>query len=380
MKSFLEVFRTFLVLGCCSFGGPAAHLGYFRRAFVEKRQWLDEKTYARLIVFCQFLPGPSSSQIGFAIGLRRTGLAGGIAAFLGFTVPSFLLLYWLSTLNTESGILAKFDGIVHGLKLFAVVVVADAALKMGQSFCKDRLSIGIATVPAIVLWCIAGIWVQIITLLIAALVGLLAKRAETTTAVYEGHINRPALFAFFLLLLAVPLFMVGAKPLTLFADFFKAGSMVFGGGHVVLPLLQSLVGETLPTDRFLTGYAAAQAVPGPMFTLAAFLGSELLPNSRFAGALIATIALFLPGLLLVLGLHDSWETLASRKRVAGAIWGINAAVVGLLVAALYTPVFVSAVRGTSDMALLALGFFLNYQLKWPLLPLIGLFALGSVWK
>ncbi|MGB0416896.1 MAG: chromate efflux transporter [Coraliomargarita sp.] len=378
MKGSFEVFRTFLLLGCCSFGGPAAHLGYFRKAFVEKRQWLDEKAYAGLIALCQFLPGPSSSQIGFAIGLRRAGLAGGIAAFLGFTIPSFLLLFWLSTLDTASGMLSRFDGAIHGLKLFAVVVVADATLKMGKSFCQDRLSVGIATATAITLWCVPGIWVQMTTLVLAAIGGLIAGKAEPRVRDHGGSLNRPALVAFFLLLFAFPLFIIGPEPVARFADFYQAGSMVFGGGHVVLPLLQGLVGDALPADRFLTGYAAAQAVPGPMFSLAAFLGSELMPASRLTGALIATLAIFLPGFLLVLGVHDRWEHIASHKRVAGAIWGINAAVVGFLAAALYTPVFVSAVYKQSDMALLAIGFFLSHKMNWPIVPLIAFFALAGL--
>ena len=378
MKAFFEVFWTFLRLGCCSFGGPAAHLGYFRKAFVEQRQWLDETAYAGLIALCQFLPGPSSSQIGFSIGLKRAGLSGGIAAFLGFTLPSFLILFCLSTLNPEDGLLARFDGVIHGLKLFAVIVVADATLKMGKSFCQDRLSIGIATATAILLWCIAGIWVQMATLVLAGLVGLIAGKAEPKVSDHGGSLHRPALLAFFALLFAFPVFMLCPKPVALFADFYQAGSMVFGGGHVVLPLLQNLVGESIDTERFLTGYAAAQAVPGPMFSMAAFLGSELMPDSRFVGAVIATLAVFLPGLLLVLGLHNSWEHIASRKKVAGAIWGINAAVVGFLGAALYTPVFVSAVHRTSDMALLAVGFFLSHKLKWPLLLLLAYFAASGM--
>ncbi|ADE55527.1 chromate efflux transporter [Coraliomargarita akajimensis] len=375
MRSHLEIFLRFLLLGCTSFGGPAAHIGYFRKLFVERLKWLDESVYAGLIALSQFLPGPGSSQVCFAIGHRRGGIWGGVAASLGFTLPSFILMICLAGLNPESELFQSYAGIIHGLKLFAVIVVADATYKMGQSFCRDSLSIGIAGLTAILLWSVPGVWIQIGVLLLAAAIGYLFRRAESIDRPsHTAKVHRPALILFGALLILGPLLMHGPKTLALFADFYQAGSMVFGGGHVVLPLLQGLIGEALPTDRFLTAYATAQAVPGPMFTIATFLGSELMPQHRILGATIATVAIFLPGNLLVLAVYDSWANFASKKAVAAAIWGIHAGVVGLLASTLYTPVFVSAVQAPIDMALLAVGAFLYYRLKLPILPLIAFFA------
>ncbi len=377
MTKVLEIFWRFLVLGCMSFGGPAAHIGYFHRAFVEKLKWLDDTAYSGLIALSQFLPGPGSSQIGFAIGLKRAGLLGGIAAFLGFTIPSFILLFLLSGLQAEGSFMIGVGGLIHGLKLFAVVVVADATIKLGKSFCTNTLAIGLAGGTAVFLWILPTIWTQMGMIVVGALVGFKFGSVAPPVEPKPGRLNRWALVLFFLLLALFPVLMMGPAPLALWGDFYQAGSLVFGGGHVVLPLLEQLVGDDIPQDRFLAGYAAAQAIPGPMFSLAAFLGAELLPGQRIVGAGLATAGIFLPGFLLVIGLHESWESVANRKGVASAIWGINATVVGFLTAALYTPVFVSAVHHGLDMALVLIGLFLVRWMKVPILPVIFVFGLAG---
>ncbi len=379
MKRLWEVFWRFLALGCVSFGGPAAHIGYFQKAFVQKLKWIDDESYARLISLSQFLPGPGSSQIGFAIGLRRAGFFGGAAAFLGFTLPSFLLLYFLATIDTEQNASDLFTGIVHGLKLLAVVVVADATLSMFKSFCRERLSISIAVLTATTLLLLPGLWTQMSVLVVAALVGAFYGKPVINKNETQGRFKHLPLVLFFVLFMGLPLIAVASQWVDIFSGFFQAGSLVFGGGHVVLPLLQQIIGDAISTDRFLLGYAAAQAVPGPMFSLAAFLGAELLPGNQLLGALLATAGVFLPGFLLVLSLQGAWESLAAKPKVAGATWGINAAVVGLLLSALYQPVFISAVSSPVEMALVILGFFALRTMKVPIVMLvIGFGAIGLV--
>ncbi|MES9888276.1 MAG: chromate efflux transporter [Candidatus Sedimenticola sp. 6PFRAG1] len=376
-RNTVEVFYRFLALGCVSFGGPAAHLGYFHKAFVQKLQWLDEAGYARLIALSQFLPGPGSSQVGFALGLRRAGLLGGVAAFVGFTLPSFVLLYLLAVGVFDYASGSTFDGVIQGLKLFAVVVVADASYSMFKSFCSEKRAITIAVVTAVTLLIIPSLITQMLVLLLAAAVGIfIGKQSTAHTA--HGKISYLPLVLFFLLLLGLPFIAGYSQWLGMANDFYYSGSFVFGGGHVVLPLLQQTLGDTVATDRFLLGYAAAQAVPGPMFTLATFLGAEMSPVAPWIGAFVATLAIFLPGFLLVLGLQDSWESLAAKPRISGAVWGINAAVVGLLISALYQPVFVSAVDSSLAMAAAITGFFALRSLKLPILLLILAFALFGV--
>lgn len=368
MSPIFEIFYRFLALGCISFGGPAAHIGYFQAVFVQKHQWLDQAAYAKLVALSQFLPGPGSSQVGFAIGVRRAGLAGGIAAFLGFTLPSFLLLYLLATLTFGAGVNTMFNGVVHGLKLLAVIVVADASLSMFKSFCKDRLTISLMVLSTFCLLSFPSLWTQILVLLMAAIIGAtLASSPEPKQAAQQPlKIKRIALGLFVILFLALPL--MGDA---LFSIFYQVGSLVFGGGHVVLPLLQQTLGDAITTDRFLTGYAAAQAIPGPMFTLATFLGAELSPNQPLLAALAATLGIFLPGLLLMYSLQNAWETLTQKPRISGAAAAINAAVVGLLVSALYDPVFTSAVVEPRDLAIVILGFFALRIIKLPILALVA---------
>ncbi|ROS04697.1 chromate transporter [Sinobacterium caligoides] len=374
MSRVVEIFWRFLFLGCVSFGGPAAHIGYFNRVFVGKLKWLDEASYVSLVALSQFLPGPGSSQVGFAIGFRRAGLMGGVAAFLGFTLPSFILLYLLATTVTDKLDVVMIAGVIHGLKLLAVVVVADATLTMFRAFCRDRIAIILALLMAVSLLFLQSLWVQVGGLMLAAIVGMFCWRGsvENSMGALRGSFKWWPLLLFLLLLLALPLLAFSWAEIV--SPFYRAGSFVFGGGHVVLPLLQQAMGEAVPTDRLLLSYAAAQAVPGPMFSLAAFLGAEISPSHPLQGALLATIGVFLPGFLLLLSLESGWQVLAAKPRVAGAVWGVNAAVVGLLMAALYQPVFVSAVLSGLDMVVVILGFCALRVIKLPIVLLVVLAA------
>jgi len=384
MDKVWEVFWRFLLLGCTSFGGPAAHIGYFQKAFVQEKKWIDQESYARLVALSQFLPGPGSSQVGFALGLRQAGLYGGIAAFLGFTLPSFLILYLLATTDTQNSE-SFLTGAVHGLKLLAVVVVADATLSMQRNFCKDNHSLSIAIFTAAALLVAPSLWTQMAVLLIAAGIGIYLKKAEQTSKNQDSEAaiektEQPAklpLIIFALLFLFLPLFALVSDWAALFNAFYQAGSLVFGGGHVVLPLLQQTLGEAVDPDRFVVGYAAAQAIPGPMFTLATFLGADIQSNAALMGAIVATLGVFLPGFLLVLSLQGAWESLAAKPNIAGAVWGINAAVVGLLLSALYQPVFITSVTSGLDMALVIIGFFTLQKFKPPILALVAGFALAG---
>ncbi|WP_413113557.1 chromate efflux transporter [Thaumasiovibrio sp. DFM-14] len=373
------LFKTFFFLGWISFGGPAAHIGYFRNTFVKKLHWLSEEEYGQLVALSQFLPGPGSSQVGFAIGYKKAGIVGAFTAFFAFTLPSVLIMLSLAALSSTVTETATFQAVVHGLKLLAVVVVFEAILGMYQNFCKERTTVLLATVTAITLLIYGGTAVQIGTLVFAASVGARKLTGEPQPVQRKATINMIPMLTFVLLIsigFASPLLMGGTK---VFAEFFQAGSLVFGGGHVVLPLLQSIVGSQLSPDEFLTGYAAAQAIPGPMFTLATYLGYFLLPESPILGALTATIAVFLPGFLLILAVLQNWHTLAKQPKLAGAIKGVNAAVVGLLMSALYSPIFTEAVFNTVDMAVVILGIVLLKQFKMPIVWLVVLFAvLGCV--
>ncbi|KZN47225.1 chromate efflux transporter [Pseudoalteromonas luteoviolacea] len=373
-----SIFKLFFLLGWVSFGGPAAHIGYFRQTFVEKLKWLDDNEYGQIVALSQFLPGPGSSQVGFALGYKRGGLPGACAAFLGFTLPSVIIMIGLAVLASQVTDTSAFQNVVHGLKLLAVVVVADAAWGMYKNFCKGTLTAGLCVVTAIALLAAPSIMTQIGVLVLAAMVGAQHLKPATTTP--EPQSFQPSyvpLVLFAVLLVGLP-FITSFSPLIgLFNDFYQAGSLVFGGGHVVLPLLQNIVGDNLSQDAFLTGYAAAQAVPGPMFTFATYIGYELMPSNPLTGALVATLAVFLPGFLLLLAVLKNWQALAKMPRVAGALSGVNAAVVGLLVAALYQPIFISAVLQPLDLALVLVGFFLMKQLKLPIIWLVLTFMLAG---
>jgi len=374
-----QVFLQFLWLGCISFGGPAAHIGYFQRTFVTRLGWLSQAEFAQLLALCQLLPGPASSQLGFAIGRHRAGLGGALAAFAGFTLPSFLLLLVAAIGLGQLSNNLWLDAALHGLKLLALVVVADAVLTMSRQFCKTALQQGVMVVTAAALWWQPGLLTQLAMLLGAAL--LCAQREEASAPSAPPGARRsphwPTLMLFALLFVGLPLLVQGPAS-QLVADFYRAGSLVFGGGHVVLPLLQESVGHSLSQQQFLTGYSLAQLVPGPMFTLASYLGAQLLPAAPLAGALLATLALFLPGFLLLWALGPCWQSWLAHPRLAGAVAGINAAVVGLLLAALYQPVWQSAVLAPADLALAAIAFYLLRVIRLPILALAALLVGASL--
>jgi len=382
-RVWLQVFMKFFTLGWVSFGGPAAHIGYFRKSFVEKENWISDGEYAQFVALSQFLPGPGSSQVGFSIGYRRAGIGGGLAAFLGFTLPSIVLMLVIASVSSSLTDNSFWQGAVAGLKILAVIVVVDAIWGMFNNFCKSKLTLFLAVFSALLLLFIPSIWTQLFVLVLAALLGnvYLRQLARNNQSVHKPNLSKlfhwPALLIYLCLLLLLPLIPSVSSELSLFNDFFQAGSMVFGGGHVVLPLLQNILGDQISSDAFLTGYATAQAVPGPMFTLATFIGFEINTVSPIMGAIIATIAVFLPGFLLIVVVLKNWQYLASMPAISGALSGVNAAVVGLLLAALYQPIFQSAVHNAIDMGLVIVGVYLLKTIKLPILAIVLLYiAIG----
>ncbi|MBT1444292.1 chromate efflux transporter [Shewanella sp. JM162201] len=375
-----QIFIRFFMLGLTSFGGPAAHIGYFRQTFVKELNWIDEARFGSLVALSQFLPGPGSSQLGFAIGLSRGGLGGALAAFIGFTLPSAMLMYLIAV--TSANVLGQewFNGMINGLKLLAVVVVLDACLGMFRQFCQSTAAKLLMAASAASLLLVGSSLMQFAVLLLAAIIGSrLLVRGEGDAAPVRG-IGWGWLGAFAALLLAAVALLPTLAPGSaawLGAVGFQAGSLVFGGGHVVLPLLEGHFEAVMSPDRFLTGYAAAQAIPGPMFTLATFLGADAATGDSVAGALIATLGIFVPGFLLILAFLPAWQGLSQRPRIAGAVAGVNAAVVGLLLSALYQPIWTSAVSGPRDVALIILGVAALKLLKLPILALVAAFAAGG---
>lgn len=355
-----EVFAVFLKLGCTSFGGPVAHLGYFHKELVERRRWVSDSQFGQLLAICQFLPGPASSQLGFGLGLLRAGWAGAVAAFLAFTLPSaLLLLAFASALPLLSG--PSGQALVHGLKLVAFAVVADAVLGMARKLCPDLQRATIAVVAAAALLLAGSAWAQLLVVAAGALAGLALCKGgavDVPSPLRTGYGNRlggVALLLFLGLLLGLPLFSFqGAGLMALAEVFYRSGALVFGGGHVVLPLLEDAVVSPgwVGRETFLAGYGAAQAIPGPMFAFSAYLGA-VVPTGHpaWAGAATALLFMFLPGFLLVAGVLPFWHCVSHSPWANKAIAGINAAVVGLLGAALYDPIFSSAVRGATDMAI-----------------------------
>ena len=379
----VEVLVVFLKLGMTSFGGPIAHIGYFRREFVERRRWLDDKAFTDLVGLCQFLPGPASSQTGFSIGWLRAGWAGGLAAWCGFTLPSVLLMLAFAVIAPNLAGPAG-AGVIHGLKLVALAVVAQAVWDMARRLCPDRRRAAIALAALALLSILTTAFAQLIVIAAGALLGLALCRANTSETApaampyaAQFHVSRAAgiaaLIAFCVLLAGLPVSgaSVAAQGVRVFEAFYRSGALVFGGGHVVLPLLQRetvATGWVAPGD-FLAGYGAAQAVPGPLFTFAAFLGWVMTePPRHWSGALLATAGIFLPGLLLVIAALPWWQALRARPAMASALAGINAAVVGLLAAALYSPVWTSAVQSSADFAIAVIGFVLLTRWRTP--PLI----------
>jgi chromate transporter len=380
MKKSGEIFWQFLLLGCVSFGGPAAHLGYFQRTFVQKLEWLSNDVYAKLISLSQILPGPGSSQVGFAIGLHKGGLAGGVAAFVGFTLPSFLLMYWLAVSVDLDNPASWLLSVSSGLKLLAVVVVLDAVITMFRNFCNSRLSVLIMLLSVLLLVIYQSFYIQIFVLLIAMLIGIFSNKRPTERVNILQPLKKvswPPLLLFISIFLLSLGFSQYDSVVGVFATFYKNGSLVFGGGHVVLPLLQTSVADSLTEQQFLFGYAAAQGVPGPMFTMATFMGAQWLESASLSGAIIATLAILLPGFLLILALNHSWQALIQHPTFVGASAGINAAVVGFLCFALYDPVFTGAVHSYIDLGIVIIGFLVLKLFKPPILLLISVFILLS---
>jgi chromate transporter len=367
--SSLEVLRVFLRLGLTSFGGPVAHLGYFRAEFVERRRWLDEPAFADIVALCQFLPGPASSQVGISLGILRAGLPGAFAAWLGFTSPSALAMILFAYGVTEFGDLSHAAWL-HGLKIVAVAVVAQAVWGMARSLCPDRERATIAVGSAILALAIPSAAGQIGAIVAGGLIGWALLRDGTAPQAGMGlavHLPRAwsvaAAIAFFGLLIGLPVLAaaVPSHKIVLIDSFYRSGALVFGGGHVVLPLLQAAVVPPgwVTNDTFLAGYGAAQAVPGPLFTFSAYLGTVMGPAPNgWTGGLICLAAIFLPSFLLLIGALPFWDTLRRRPAVQSALRGVNAAVVGLLLAALYKPVWTSAILAPGDFAIGIVAFLL----------------------
>ncbi|WP_440054791.1 chromate efflux transporter [Pseudoalteromonas sp. T1lg65] len=370
---FLSIFYQFFLLGCTSFGGPAAHLGFFKKHFVDNLNWVSASRYANMISLSQILPGPGSSQVGFAIGLEKGGILGGVAAFLGFTLPSFLIMVLLA-MSTEH-LSGSALGIISGLKLFAVVVVADAVLTMAKSFCKTTPLKVLAFLTTLSLLVVPALQMQLLVLLTSAAVACVYSFSSIPDNAEkpQGGTVKWGVFLLFLALFVMSLF---ALPHDLFANYFQAGALVFGGGHVVLPLLQSSVAE-MDQETFLTAYAAAQAIPGPMFTIASFLGAvqSTLP---LLGAAVATLGIFLPGLLLMWAFNQHWQQLLALPRFASISAALNAAVVGILAAAFYQPIWLSAVASWLDIVAVGCGFIVLKWLKPAIWQLLIAFATFGV--
>lgn len=382
-----EVFRVFFRLGLTSFGGPIAHLGYFREEIVARRKWLDDRAYADLVALCQFLPGPASSQVGISIGLSRAGYGGALAAWGGFTLPSAVAMtvfaYWVGTLGDISGV-----GWIHGLKVAAVAVVAQAVLGMARTLAPDRPRATLAVVAAAIALAIPTAVGQVGAILLGAVCGFFLPRSDMPKdhTVLPLRVGRKAGFVFlalFVLLLAgLPLLQAAAPSheLAVFDAFYRAGSLVFGGGHVVLPLLQASVVPPgwVTDDAFLAGYGAAQAVPGPLFTFAAYLGAAMTPQPNgWMGALLCLVAVFLPSFLLVLGALPFWDDLRRRPAAQAALRGVNAAVVGLLLAAFYNPVWIAGIRNAGDFVLASVAFLLLFLWRAPPWAVVAISAAGG---
>jgi chromate transporter len=381
-----EVLLIYLKLGLSCFGGPIAHIGYFRDEFVVRRRWLDENAYADLVALCQFLPGPASSQVGFSIGLMRAGYLGAAAAWTGFTLPSAILLvlfaYGAGNLHGAIG-----EGLLHGLKLVAVAIVAQAVWGMARTLCPDRERASIAAIAALIILFGATSLAQIGAIAFGALTGLWLCRSAPPTA--SGHAVVPvsrragvaALIVFFVLLAGLPFLRNLDSAAALFEAFYRSGALVFGGGHVVLPLLREafVTPGWVSDDAFLAGYGAAQAVPGPLFTFAAYLGAVASPSPHgIAGAALGLFGIFLPGILVLLGTLPFWDSLRRKTGAQAMMRGVNAAVVGLLGAALYNPVWTGSVQTPGDFAVALVGFVLLTAWRAPPLVVVIVSAIGGV--
>ncbi|QFS81843.1 putative chromate transport protein [Roseivivax sp. THAF40] len=380
-----EVFAAFLKLGLTSFGGPIAHLGYFRDELVTRRGWLSDAAYADLVALCQFLPGPASSQVGFALGLMRAGWLGALAAFTAFTLPSALILVvFAMTATAITGPIGA--GALDGLKIVAVAIIAQAVWGMSRTLCPDRARAGIAVAAVAILAFLPGAIGMVGAIVIGALSGLILGRGTRSDA--RHPVSMPVtrwqaiscLAAFVALLILLPIVAGGSQTLAVIDGFYRSGALVFGGGHVVLPLLEAetVAPGWVSPETFLAGYGAAQAVPGPLFTFAAYLGAVLGPEPNgLPGAALALAAVFLPGFLILAGLLPFWDRLRAMSAAQSLMQGANAAVVGILAAALYSPVFTSAVIDMRDFTLAVLTFVLLVMWKMPPWIVVGFAALAG---
>lgn len=374
----LNIFWQFFVLGLFSFGGPMAHISFFRKRFVEKLNWLSDEDFSKIVALSQFLPGPSSSQVGFTIGLKRGGVIGAIIAFIAFTIPSFLLLYFAAIFQSQYSENNLVIALIYGLKLFAVIVVADATIGMFNSLCKTSISKIIFVFSVLILILFQSFYIQLLVIILAALFSLVfSKKIENKKD--EKRYIKPyflPLFLFFIFLIVFPIIENQNSLLELFNSFYQVGSLVFGGGHVVLPLISSNV--DIEQNSFLTAYSLAQAVPGPMFTIASYIGAIFYENSPFVGSLVATIAIFLPGFLLILGFYKSFESYSSNLVVSRIIVGVNASVVAILFVTLCLIVIPSAVFDIYDLSFALMGLFLMRKYKLPILLLIVVYCLYGI--
>ena len=383
-----EVLAAFSRLGVTSFGGPIAHLGYFRDEFVVRRRWLDEAAYADLVGLCQFLPGPASSQVAFALGLSRAGYAGALAAWIGFTLPSAAaLVAFAYGADSLGGSGATGAGVLHGLKLVAVAIVAQAVLGMARTLCPDRQRATIAIAAAILVLAGGTLSAQLGAIGLGAATGywwcrapLLPVRPPPVAVSHAMGVGALTVFALLLVGLPVLQRVTSLPAVDLFAAFYRSGALVFGGGHVVLPLLREAVVPPgwVSDDAFLAGYGAAQAVPGPLFTFAAYLGTIARPVPGIPGALIALVAIFLPGMLILVGVLPVWSVVRRDGGAQAMMRGANAAVVGLLAAALYNPIWSTAVRSWRDVGLALAAFLLLTVWRAAPLLVVVLTAVGAV--
>ncbi len=381
-RSLLEILFVSTRLGLTSFGGPVAHLGYFHNEYIRKRKWMDEKSYADLVALCQFLPGPASSQVGIGIGVMRAGVLGGIVSFLGFTLPSVIALIIFALIL--KGLDIGEAGWIHGLKIVAVAVVAHAILGMAKNLTPDlnRKAIALFALVGTLFWQTA--FTQVGVILLSAIIGFLLYRQNTDHN--DARVSFPiskvfafiCLLLFFGLLVLLPILreITSLHWIAMFDSFYRSGSLVFGGGHVVLPLLER---EFVPTgwlteESFLAGYGAAQAVPGPLFTFAAYLGAVI---NGWQGGLLATFAIFLPAFLLILGTLPFWDSLRRNPKVKGALMGVNAAVVGILIAAFYQPIWTSSILSPIDFAFAAILFSMLVYWKLPPWVIVVTGAIGG---
>jgi chromate transporter len=384
-----EILGAFLKLGCISFGGPVAHLGYLHEEFVARRRWLDDAAYADLVALCQFLPGPASSQLVFALGMRRAGIVGAFLASACFTLPSAVLMILFAYGVTSVGDLSH-AGWLHGLKLAAVAVVAQAVWTMGRKLCPDRPRVTMALASAAIMLVMPGALVQIGMIALGALAGWTLYRKELPSSPPRGGLARHhgwaagVLVLFIALLVGLPVIATatGTRSMAAFDSFYRAGSLVFGGGHVILPLLRA---EVVPAgwvsdNAFLAGYGAAQAVPGPLFTFAAYLGTVMNGgHNAWLGGFWGLIAIFLPAWMLIGGALPFWQLLRGLSWTQAALRGANAAVVGVLLAALYKPVWIEGVVGVRDLAALFLAFGLLEVWRTPSWLVVALMAGAGQW-